>query len=140
MTSSTWLLDTHVWFWLVTGNVSKLRKAAVTRLENAAVQAPLWVSVISVWEIALLEAKGRLAVSLPIGDWIRRSLDRPEFRLVDIGIEAAIDGCALPGPFHADPADRFLVATARTKGAPIVTHDARIIAYARAGYVKVVPV
>jgi PIN domain nuclease of toxin-antitoxin system len=43
----------------------------------------------------------------------------------------------LPGEIHSDPADRFLIATARTRRAVLATHDEKIIAYGKAGHVKV---
>jgi len=52
----------------------------------------------------------------------------------------AIDACTLPGDFHADPADRILVATARAENATLVTRDEKILAYAQAGHVRVLAV
>ena len=45
----------------------------------------------------------------------------------------------LPGNFHNDPADRFIVVPARKVGAPVVTRDDRILAYGRAGHAAVIP-
>jgi PIN domain nuclease of toxin-antitoxin system len=41
----------------------------------------------------------------------------------------AVDATRLPEPFHRDPADRLLVATARTFGVPMLTVDAAIREY-----------
>lgn len=76
-------------------------------------RAPLGVSVISVWEIALSASKGRIGLGLPVQDRIRRALDHPGLTLVGLDPQIAIESCNLPGTFHVDPADRFLVATAR---------------------------
>jgi PIN domain nuclease of toxin-antitoxin system len=46
----------------------------------------------------------------------------------------------LPGDFHGDPADRIIVATARTVGGALVTRDERIREYAAAGYLKTVAI
>jgi PIN domain nuclease of toxin-antitoxin system len=59
------LLDTHVWFWVLTGNRQRLSAASVRWLEQEAKRARLLVSVISVWELCLLEAKGRVGLALP---------------------------------------------------------------------------
>jgi PIN domain nuclease of toxin-antitoxin system len=45
---------------------------------------------------------------------------------------------ALPGELHDDPGDRLLIAAARHLGMPIVTRDRQIIAYAEAGWVRVI--
>jgi PIN domain nuclease of toxin-antitoxin system len=42
----------------------------------------------------------------------------------------AAEAYALPGQFHADPADRILVATARLRGLRLMTVDERILEYA----------
>jgi PIN domain nuclease of toxin-antitoxin system len=132
-----YLLDTHVWFWLVRGREGRLAAKTAARLEQAALGAPLGVSVISVWEIALLASKGRIGLGMPMHEWAESALNRPGFMLADLEPATAIESCALPGEFHADPADRFLVATARLKNMVIVTRDNRILKYGKQGHVKV---
>lgn len=110
------------------------RESPITR------RAPLLVSVVSAWELALLDAKGRIGLAVPVGDWIEQALDRPGFSLVGLSVPVAVDSCRLPGQFHADPGDRFLVATARAKNAVLVTRDAKIIDYGRAGHMRVMAV
>ena len=131
------LLDTHIWFWLVRGREGRLAAGTAARLERIALGAPLGVSVISVWEIALLASKGRIGLGMPVHEWVVSALNRPGLMLVELEQEIAIESCNLPGGFHADPADRFLVATARLKNAVIVTRDKRILEYGKRGHVKV---
>lgn len=131
-----YLLDTHVWFWLVRGREGRLAARSADKLEKAALGAPLGVSVISVWEIALLASKGRIGLGMPVHEWVESALNRPGFMLMGLDPGIAIESCNLPGGFHADPADRFLVATARLKNAVIVTRDKRILKYGRQGNVK----
>ena len=131
------LLDTHVWFWLVRGREGRLAAKTAAKLEQTALGAPLGVSVVSVWEIALLASKGRIGLGMPVREWVESALNRPGFVLVGLAPEIAIESCNLPGEFHADPADRFLVATARLKSAVIVTRDKRILKYGKQGHVKV---
>jgi len=131
------LLDTHVWFWLVRGREGRLAARTAAKLEQAALGAPLGVSVISVWEIALLASKGRIGLGMPVHEWIDATLNRPGFMRVDLDPATVIESCALPGDFHADPADRFLVATARLKNMVLVTRDKRILEYGKRGHVKV---
>lgn len=89
------LLDTHVWFWLVTGEREELSSALVGRLERRAKQRPLLVSVISAWEIALLEAKGRIGFAVPERQWMEQVLDRPGFSVVDLAVAIAVESCHL---------------------------------------------
>ena len=131
------LLDTHVWIWLAHGESQRIKPAAVRAIENAGSRRAIRISVVSVWEIALLESKGRLELPAPVSEWIKQALDRPDFVLVGLEPEIAVESCNLPGEFHADPADRFLVATARLKNAVIVTRDKRILKYGKQGHVRV---
>ncbi|MHB8551825.1 MAG: type II toxin-antitoxin system VapC family toxin, partial [Acidiferrobacterales bacterium] len=118
----------------------KIKASTRKALERASTDEPLLISIISVWEVALLEAKQRLSLPMTVEAWVERALDRPDIRL--IGLErprTVIDSCRLPGKFHSDPADRLLVATARSENAVLVTHDKKILDYGAAGHVKVLP-
>lgn len=88
----------------------------------------------------MLVAKRRLALNVPVDAWIEDATNQPEFDVTGISIRVVQDSLQLPGQFHADPADRFLVATARTLRVTLVTRDERIIDYGRAGHVGVMPV
>ncbi len=134
------ILDTHVWIWFAEGVEGVIPEQAVEMLNAAANHGALWVSVISVWELGLLEAKGRLRLSVPARDWVQRALDVPGMRLADFGVEIALACHALPGGLHADPADRILVATARHLGVRLATRDRQILAYGKAGFVQVLAV
>ncbi|HUW98406.1 MAG TPA: type II toxin-antitoxin system VapC family toxin [Acidiferrobacter sp.] len=134
------LLDTHVWLWLAFGTPEKIQASTRKALKQASADEPLLISIISVWEVALLEAQQRLSLAMTVAAWIERALDRPDIRL--IGLErprTVIDSCRLPGDFHPDPVDRLLVATARSENAVLVTHDKKILDYGSAGHVKVLP-
>jgi PIN domain nuclease of toxin-antitoxin system len=131
------LLDTHAWFWLVTGD-SALRPAARSALRDASTGGRVLVSIISVWEIGMLEAKGRLTLHVPCETWVETALGQPSVSLVPLGPAVAVASSRLPGAFHGDPADRILVATARALDVPIVTRDRGILAYGRRGLLKTI--
>ena len=135
------LLDTHVWLWLALGMAGKIPPATLRVLEETGRSSGLMVSIISVWELALLVARERVVLPLPLNDWVSLALSRPEIRLVGLSRpNTVIDSVNLPGEIHADPADRFLIATARNRRATLATHDDRIIAYGQLGHVKVLGV
>jgi PIN domain nuclease of toxin-antitoxin system len=67
-----------------------------------------------------------------------RALREPGFKESPITSEIALAAYELPEPFHKDPADRLIVATARRLDAPIVTVDRRILGYSRLGYVATI--
>ena len=122
---------------MVRGGEGRLAPKTAATLEKAALRAPLGVSVISAWEIALLASKGRISLEMPVTEWVKSALDRPGFVLADLDAGIAIESCSLPGAFDADPADRFLVATARLTNSTLVTRDQRMLKYGKQGHLKV---
>ena len=70
--------------------------------------------------------------------WIDTALDLPGARLLPTEPAIAIDSVCLPGSFHADPADRLIVATALHCGAVPFTADRAILDYATAGHVRAI--
>jgi PIN domain nuclease of toxin-antitoxin system len=129
------LLDTHALVWLLEGNERLGQKSR--DLINASAQArSLYVSVITPWEIAMLVNKGRLSFGQEIGEWLRIALSMPGIQMVPLSIEISVASTQLPGDFHADLADRIIVATARHLGATLVTEDKLILTYSQAGHIK----
>ncbi|MBX9698818.1 MAG: type II toxin-antitoxin system VapC family toxin [Acetobacteraceae bacterium] len=135
------LLDTCALIFLANGEV--MEGAALTAIMAATPAGGVLVSPISAWEVGLLaRPKSGVRSTLFVPDpqtWFQRVLDRPGFYQAPFTPAMAMAACFLPEGFHRDPADRMLVATARHLGVPLVTRDARIIAYARAGHLEVVP-
>jgi PIN domain nuclease of toxin-antitoxin system len=121
------LLDTHIWVWWVHGDA----RLTPTQLQHlrANEKTGLGVSVISCWEVAKLVEVGRLALPCPTQDWVDRALAYPGIRLIRLSPRIAVASTQLPAPFHRDPADQILVATARIRGVPLLTADARLLAY-----------
>ncbi len=131
------VVDTHVLIWVVDGD-ARLGRTARTTIEEAESTDGIAVSAITPWEIVLLAEKGRLRLGCDAAVWIDTALDLPGVHLIPIEPAIAIDSVRLPGRFQADPADRFIVATARYCGAPLVTADGAILKYAAAGHVRVI--
>jgi PIN domain nuclease of toxin-antitoxin system len=131
------LLDTHVWIWLMTGEPGRLSPDALGPIEVAKDRGDVHIAAISLWEVAMLESRGRLRLSMDCLAWIRAALTAPGVDLVPLTPEVAVASAYLPGEFHGDPADRLLVATARTHDLILVTKDERILTYGSAGYVAV---
>jgi len=132
------ILDTHAWFWLVNGEDRLKRKRHLLRVvDQAASRMNLYVSAISVWEISMLEAKGRVEFQSGCLKWVKEALSAPGIQLLPLTPEIAVESTRLPGTFHGNPADRILVASARIQHADLVTADEKIHAYARKGWLSV---
>lgn len=125
------LLDTHYWIWLQFGTPNRLTEPERRAVDQAGAAGTLLISAMSVWEVAMLVSKGKLALYSPIDAWIRRALATPGLSTVPLTPEIAVESCNLPPPFHGDPADRIIVATARNMGATLLTRDDKIIKYGR---------
>jgi PIN domain nuclease of toxin-antitoxin system len=117
------LLDTHIWIWSVLDpdKLSARVKKEMTNSENQ-----LWLSSISVWELILLHRKRRVELDAELGPWISRNLDTLKLNEAPLTIDVALAAPAVNLP-HGDPADHFLVATAKVFGLTLVTADERLI-------------
>ena len=119
------LLDTHVLLWLLLDD-SRLGGQTRQIIYTAWSESDVAVSAITFWEVAMLHEKGRIALLSDIGSW--------RMSLLEAGItEFAVDGwvgirAAALENFHADPADRVIVATA-LEGHRLVTADRRILGW-----------
>lgn len=134
------LLDTHVWLWFALGDARRLAAPLCKKIEAAAHGGKLAVSAISVWEIGMLEAKGRIVLGAPCEKWVENALALPGMRLIGLEPEIAVASSRLPGDMHGDPADRMLAATARARDAMLATADERLVEYGKAGFMRVLDV
>ncbi len=122
------VLDTHAWVWWVAGD-PQLSAAAAGEIDLAMGTGRLYVSSISAWEVALLVRRGRLELTMEVGDWIARSEALPFLGFVPVDNRIALRSVELAG-LHDDPADRIIVATALALGARLVTRDRRLHRFA----------
>tara|TARA_E500000178_G_C16811898_1_gene657326 strand:- start:104 stop:490 length:387 start_codon:yes stop_codon:yes gene_type:complete len=119
------LLDTHAVLWFY-DNPSRLSKKSLNAIKTSSVLA---ISTISAWEISMLVQKGRLSLKYDVNQWMSYVSETPLVQWIDISSTIAIKSSTLPGKFHQDPADRFIVATALLYGIPIITKDKSIQNY-----------
>jgi PIN domain nuclease of toxin-antitoxin system len=122
------LLDTHAWLWWLSES-PELSATARSAIEKAGAKDGIMVSTISTWELALLVARGRLALRIPVEEWVAASEALGALTFVAPSNRVMLEAVSLPGTFHADPADRIIVATARVNGAAIVTRDTKMHDY-----------
>ncbi len=124
------LLDTHVWFWLLAGDGRRMHRRMPTLLDDAAARGELHVSDISCWEIAFKAERGTLSLGLPVDEWLDRAVATPGITMLPLDRRVLVHGARL-NEMHGDPADRWLVATARQRRLTLLTADAAILAFGR---------
>jgi PIN domain nuclease of toxin-antitoxin system len=132
------LLDTHAWLWYVNGDKTLKPKSRVL-LNEAASQGMLFLSAISTWEIAMLEAKHRIQLSMPTLQWIQSAIKNLPIQVIHLTPEIVVESCQLLD-MYGDPADRLIVSTARVENLTLLTRDQNIQNYAKAKHLHAIPI
>lgn len=123
------VLDTHTLIWWASSATEQLSVAAQDAITQELTGGQIIISSISAWELSMLVAKGRLALSMDVADWLACVGQIESVSFVPVDNTIALKSNELPGEFHKDSADRLIVATARKLAAPLVTADEKIRAY-----------
>ena len=116
----TLLLDTHIALWAITGDAT-LGEEFLERLRH---DADIFLSPVSLWEITIKQAAGKLAGPADLAERVRDM----GFRELPVTHAHAIAAGRLP-PHHRDPFDRMLVAQTVTEGLTLVSRDESIALY-----------
>ncbi len=127
------VLDTHIWVWWVQGD-PRLTQRHREEINKSQKQG-IGICSISCLEVARLVERGRLGLPDEVTKWLKKALSYPGIELLTLTPTIAVESVRLPGNFHKDPADRIIVASARTCDCPLVTVDEQILNYP---FVKVI--
>lgn len=120
------LLDTHIWLWWLLGD-DRLGSEQVAALDALPMDNRPFLCDISLWEVALLVARGRLELECPLAEFLQSAASPATVRVLPITADTVVAMNALPESFHRDPADRLIVATARARGLEVASLDARVL-------------
>lgn len=115
------LLDTHIWIWM---SLEPDRLGDRVQQELRDHTNEVWLSPISTWEALLLCRKGKISLQPTPEVWVSRAVQ--DFREAPLTHEIVVVSQALR--LHADPADRFLAATAKVLDLVLVTDDSLLLA------------
>ena len=120
------LLDTCALLWIATDDraLSRAARAAFSDPENA-----VYLSAVSVWEIALKHSQGKLPLPKPPMVFIPDLRARHHIETLALDERAALAVAQLPG-LHRDPFDRMLICQTIMGGLTLVTPDPLITQYA----------
>jgi PIN domain nuclease of toxin-antitoxin system len=119
------LLDTHSLLWFLDGDaaLSPIAREVIEDTENE-----LFLSVASLWELAIKISVGKLALGRPFGELIPEQLAAMGIVVVDVSLQHLTRVIELPW-HHRDPFDRLIVAQALVDDLPVVGRDAALDAY-----------
>ena len=115
------LLDSHTLLWALEGG-RRLNTETYQAIHDA--DNEIFVSVATVWELAIKRESGRLQAP----DDLESAVKAQGYASLPITFRHAESAASLPSP-HRDPFDRMLIAQAQTEGLTLVTDDSHIARY-----------
>jgi len=127
MATDSLLLDTHTLLWWQAGS-DRLSGRARRLIDGA---PRLFLSAISVWELAMLVDQGTVALDRPTQIWVHDLLTDGIVTIAELTPAIAVAAAQLD-EFTGDHADRIIYATAVQNQLTLVTKDERLADYARA--------
>lgn len=125
MTARSFLLDTHIWVWMLADS-PRLAGRACEIVEDP--RNGLRLSAASAWEISTKVHAGRLTIPIATLDDFHSQLRLTDVDVIDLELSHAVAAGALPR-HHGDPFDRMIVAQAQSLGIPVITADPMLAAY-----------
>jgi PIN domain nuclease of toxin-antitoxin system len=117
------LLDTHIWNWSYL-EPHKLSSDVAREISNP--EHDRYLSAVSIWEMITLLEKKRIQIKQDFGEWFERSKDDLDLLELPLNWQIAHE-VRFTMLDHGDPADRFLVATAKVYDLTLVTADERLV-------------
>jgi PIN domain nuclease of toxin-antitoxin system len=119
-----YIIDTQAFIWYATGD-KQLSKTALEIIESDAIR---YISIASIWEMAIKTSIGKLNFQVPFEDLISNQLTINEYEILSVELNHVFQLAQLP-LFHKDPFDRILIAQAMREDIPIVSVDAHFQSY-----------
>jgi PIN domain nuclease of toxin-antitoxin system len=123
------VLDTHIWFWLITNDWDRFPASWREQIESA---ERVGISPISCYEIVLAQEKGRLELPCAANEWFREALEPSGICLLPLTPEVACRAVSL-SPVHKDPFDRLIIATSLVYEARLASVDSLFSMYSEIG-------
>lgn len=112
------LIDTHVLIWFLEGNksLSKPHRQIISDPQN-----DVFVSIASLWEIAVKISLGKLTLACLLADVIKQ-IAAQNIDILPISPQHVLQVSTLPF-HHRDPFDRIIIAQSQIENLPVVTND-----------------
>ncbi len=120
------LLDTHILIWWSLRS-KRLSESQFQKLDSWSASNKLLISIISIWEVEMLDRKKKIQLGENFGKWTSKVTHSDILQVIPLSRELILAQRTLPENFHPDPADRLIVSTAKLLDLPLVTQDQKII-------------
>jgi len=120
----TYLIDTNVLLWSLENSpkLSKKAREAITNSENE-----IYVSIASIWEIAIKLSIGKLDLAFTLDDIIEE-IDYLGFIILPISLDALREVRTMPF-HHKDPFDRLIIGQAQVGKIVVISSDQKFMSY-----------
>ncbi len=119
------LLDTHTFLWFLSDDKQLSPKAKKT-IEHSGYTK--YVSIVSLWEIAIKMNKGKLELAMPFSDLLQQ-MDSNGFEILPVSFQHTLALCDLEH-HHGDPFDRMIIAQSLTQQYILISKDKSFKKYA----------
>ena len=120
-----YLIDTHTLLWFITEDEELSDRARRLILDSS---SEIFLSVASLWEIAIKVNIGKLALDKPFNQLFPDELDSHGIEILNITINSLIQLTTLPF-HHRDPFDRLIIAQALDEGISVISVDSAFDPY-----------
>jgi PIN domain nuclease of toxin-antitoxin system len=123
-----YLLDTHALLWFADGDPQLSAKATKVLLDPT---NELFLSMASIWELAIKVGLGKLTLSTNYRDYVSRAIKGYGITILDITFDDCVRYEALPFPNakHRDPYDRMIVVQAQRQSLSLISIDDKLDGY-----------
>ena len=119
------VIDTHIWLWWTARQEERLPSGWFGRIQSA---ESVGVSAVSLLEVAMLTARGRIALGMDVLDWFERASTGQGIEVVPLSGRISARAAGLP-QHHKDPFDRVIIATALESGTSLMSVDSHFKRY-----------
>ena len=120
------LIDTHSFLWFINGDKQLSAKAKKVIIDAQTIN---FISIVSLWEIAIKVSIGKLKLDFPFSD-LWKDIQANGFEILPIEFDH-LQQLLILDFHHRDPFDRIIIAQAYSEHMPIITRDANFNRYSQ---------
>ena len=120
-----YLIDTHTLLWIVTDSPKLSARAKSLYLD---VQNTIFVSLASLWELAIKSSLGKISFEMPLEDFVEEHIRDNDIEILSIELPHILRIEKLPF-HHRDPFDRLIIAQQIEENLPVISADEIFDAY-----------